>query len=152
MLVLVLAALAPLPLASGGSAATQAEREQALVTAVNVARTGHGLRPLAVDPTLVRVARAHSSWMVRTKIFAHGATATRLRRSGAAGPTFGENLVWGAGSRAAARAVVQMWLASPPHRANLLRPGFRRIGIGASVGSFAGFRGATVVTADFAGA
>jgi hypothetical protein len=33
----------------------------------------------------------------------------------------------------------------------LLRPGFRRVGIGISLGTFAGHGGATVVTADFAG-
>jgi uncharacterized protein YkwD len=151
--VLVLAALAALPLAGAGSAATmQAQREEALVGAVNGVRTAHGLRPVAVDRALTRAARGHSAWMVRTQTFVHGATAIRMRRSGAAGPCFGENLAWGAGTRAAARELVQMWLASPPHRANLLRPGFRRVGVGVSVGSFAGFPGATVVTANFAGA
>ena len=43
------------------------------------------------------------------------------------------------------------WLASPEHRANLLRPGYARIGIGLVRGSFLGNGGATVVTADFAG-
>jgi uncharacterized protein YkwD len=42
-----------------------------------------------------------------------------------------------------------MWLASPGHRANLLRPGFRRLGLGIATGSFPGQAGATVVTADF---
>jgi uncharacterized protein YkwD len=42
-------------------------------------------------------------------------------------------------------------MRSPGHRANLLRPGWTRVGIGARVGTFQGYRGATVVTADFAG-
>jgi uncharacterized protein YkwD len=46
---------------------------------------------------------------------------------------------------------VRGWLASPGHRANLLRPGWTRIGIGARVGAFRGYSGVTVVTADFAG-
>jgi uncharacterized protein YkwD len=46
---------------------------------------------------------------------------------------------------------VKMWLASPGHRANLLRPGYDRIGLGLGAGSFHGIAGATVVTADFAG-
>jgi uncharacterized protein YkwD len=37
------------------------------------------------------------------------------------------------------------------HRANLLRPGFNRIGIGAARGTFHGLPDALVVTADFAG-
>ena len=48
-------------------------------------------------------------------------------------------------------AIVSGWLASPGHRANLLRPGLNRIGLGALEGNFLGYAGATVVTADFAG-
>ena len=44
-----------------------------------------------------------------------------------------------------------MWLNSPPHRKNLLRAGFRRVGVGAMMGTFSGTGGARVVTADFAG-
>jgi uncharacterized protein YkwD len=44
-----------------------------------------------------------------------------------------------------------MWMASPGHRANLLRPGWTRIGLGARVGNFMGYDGAVVITADFAG-
>jgi uncharacterized protein YkwD len=47
--------------------------------------------------------------------------------------------------------VLRAWLASPEHRANLLRPGFTRIGIGDLVGGFGGRDSAHVVTADFAG-
>jgi uncharacterized protein YkwD len=50
-----------------------------------------------------------------------------------------------------ARAVLGMWLRSPEHRANLLRSGFHRIGLGMPVGPFAGFRYTRMVTADFAG-
>src|SRR5437762_3575611 len=67
----------------------------------------------------------------------------RLARS-----TFGEDLAWGPAS---ASWVVGAWLASPEHRAILLRPGFRRVGIGAFQGTFSGRAGALVVTADFAG-
>ena len=47
--------------------------------------------------------------------------------------------------------VVQMWLTSPEHRANLLRPGFTRVGLATPVGTFAGSSDVTVVTADFGG-
>ena len=39
----------------------------------------------------------------------------------------------------------------PVRRAILLRPGFRRVGVGYAFGSFIGHGGAGVVTADFAG-
>jgi uncharacterized protein YkwD len=67
------------------------------------------------------------------------------------GPVAGENLAWGSGPYGQAQEIVQEWLASPEHRANLLRPGFSRIGIGIVRGTFLGNAGATVVTADFAG-
>jgi uncharacterized protein YkwD len=42
-----------------------------------------------------------------------------------------------------------MWLASPDHRANLLKPDYRRIGIGVAYGTFHGNDGAAVIAADF---
>ncbi len=89
--------------------------------------------------------------MIRTDVFAHGAMAARLASHGARGPAFGENLAWGVGRRAYAWNVVRSWMASPGHRANLLRARWNRIGIGALKGNFQGHRGATVITADFAG-
>jgi uncharacterized protein YkwD len=62
-----------------------------------------------------------------------------------------ENLAWGAGSRGTPAAIVQAWLASPHHRANLLLPRFRHIGIGSAHGSFAGYSDAMVVTVDLSG-
>lgn len=138
---------------TGGSAqaASLSTSEATLLSAVNDVRAAHRLQPLSVDFALIRAARAYSATMLRTGVFTHGALGSRLDSYGARGPVFGENLAWGVGSRASARAIVQSWLASPGHRANLLRPGFRRIGLGARVGSFLGYGGATVVTADFAG-
>ena len=145
-----LIALLALFLTSTAGATGLSQREASLLSVVNGVRASHDLQPLAVDSRLVRAARGHSATLLRHDIFTHGDFAERIRRSGARGPRFGENLAWGAGPHAAARAIVRNWLASPGHRANLLRPGFRRIGIGALTGSFGGNR-ATVVTADFAG-
>jgi uncharacterized protein YkwD len=118
---------------------------------MNQARTAHGLAPLRLDPRLQRAALAHSSDMMRRNYFAHGPFIPRLARFGVRGPRVGENLAWGVGSSADARHVVGRWLASPRHRANLLRPGFRRVGLGLANGRFAGHTGALVITADFAG-
>ena len=124
--------------------------ETSLLRAVNGARAAHGLAPLVIDPTLERAARAHSADMLRRHYFAHGAFAQRLSSFGARGPVLGENLAWGTGRMPGTRTVA-LWLASPPHRANLLRAGFRRVGVATPVGAFGGFGEATVVTADFAG-
>ena len=119
--------------------------------AVNHARTARGLRPLQVDPALTRAARTHSQTLLERDVVVHGAVAARLASFGARGPSFGENVACAAGSSARAGVILRTWLASPDHRANLLRPGWQRLGIGTAVGEFAGDAGATVFTADFAG-
>jgi uncharacterized protein YkwD len=134
--------------AQAASAGGLTSSEKSLLSVINSTRAGHGLAPLSIDYRLVRTARSHSADMLRRQYFSHGAFTARVRASGAAGPVFGEDLAWGPMS---ASWVVSRWLASPSHRAVLLRPGFRRIGVGAMQGTFAGKRGALVVTADFAG-
>jgi uncharacterized protein YkwD len=134
--------------ATTASAQGLTSSENSLLSVINSARTSRGLAPLQVDYRLVRTARGHSADMLRHQYFSHGAFTARVRASGAAGPVFGEDLAWGPMS---ASWVVSQWLASPTHRAVLLRPGFRRVGVGAFQGTFAGKHSALVVTADFAG-
>jgi uncharacterized protein YkwD len=133
------------------SAAAATSGERALIDEMNRVRAAHGAPPLRLDGVLERAARAHSRDMLRRGYFGHGNIARRLAGFGARGPAVGENLGWGVGSHGSAYAIVAAWLASPGHRANLLRRGFRRVGVGLVVGSFAGRGGTVVVTADFAG-
>jgi uncharacterized protein YkwD len=137
--------------ASAAQATTLSQDERTLLGAVNEVRAAHNLRPLRVDAALVRAARDYSSTLIRRDIFTHGSLGPRLAGYGVRGPIYGENLAWGKGERATARGIVRGWMASPGHRANLLRPGWSRIGIGSRVGTFQGYGGATVITADFAG-
>lgn len=123
--------------------------EASLLNTMNAVRHAHGLPALRVDFHLVRAARGHSADMMRRQYFAHGSVAGRAVAAGARGPLFGEDLAWATGITA--NWVVEHWLASPSHRAILLRPGFRRVGIGYAFGTFIGRGGAGVVTADFAG-
>jgi uncharacterized protein YkwD len=126
-------------------------QEQSLVQAINQARVRHGMPPLRVGLRLQRAARAHSCAMARTGSFAHGDWYRRLRRHGVRGRTFGETIAWGVGVDGTAAAIVGMWLASPPHRATMLAPGFRRVGVGVAVGTMSGLPGANIATADFSG-
>ena len=137
--------------ASSSLGATLSPAESSLLRAVNATRAAHGLGRLQVDPTLTVAARSHSRAMLRGNYFAHGAFTARMLGFHVRGSLAGENLAWGDGSFAAPSTIVSEWLASPEHRANLLRPGFTRIGIGATSGTFLGKGGVTVVTADFAG-
>ena len=138
-------------LAPAAHAATLTQTERSLLSAVNSVRATHNLRPLQVDTKLLATARAYSTTLIRQDVFTHGAFAQRIQASGARGPAFGENLAWGTGPGGNATTIVRMWMNSPGHRANLLRPGWVRVGIGARIGNFLGYSGATVVTADFAG-
>jgi uncharacterized protein YkwD len=124
--------------------------ESRIIGAMNRVRVSHGLRPLRLAAKLHAAARAHSADMIRRGYFGHGAFDRRLNAYGVRAPVVGENLAWGSGVYGAASTIVQEWLVSPEHRANLLRPGFFLVGVGSAVGPFAGRR-AVVVTADFAG-
>jgi uncharacterized protein YkwD len=133
------------------AAARPTAQEAALIRAINAQRAPYGLAPLRVDLRLERAARAKSSEMLRTGTFAHGDFSGRMVRYRVTGRTYGENLAWATGSRASAARIVQMWMGSPGHRANILRATYTRIGVGRRVGTFAGHPNAAVVTADFAG-
>ena len=52
-----------------------------------------------------------------------------VRQSGYPYSTFGENLFVGLDHQISAYDVVAAWLASPPHRANIMRRGFRDLGL-----------------------
>ena len=147
--VVVVAAVLVAPAANAAIKLTSPEA--ALLTAMNQTRQAHSLAPLRVDPNLLRAARWQSSDMASKGYFAHGAFAQRMAAFRVRGPRMGENLAWGSGSLGNPQVIVHEWLNSPAHRENLLRAGYRRVGIGAAVGTYSGVAGARMVTADFAG-
>jgi uncharacterized protein YkwD len=136
--------------ATASAAVRMTSSEVSVLHAVNAVLAAHGLRAFRVGTRLQRAARAHTLGMMRTGTFGHGSFSARMARFGIRGSA-AENIGWGSGSYARAGAIVEMWLQSPPHRANLLRARWRLIGIGAVAGSFDGEPDALVVTADFAG-
>ncbi len=131
--------------ASGGLSPS----EKALLSVMNESRAAHRLPPFKVDPRLELAARAHTRDMVERRYFDHGPFADRMVRYRVQGRVMAENIAWWPGY-SIARAVVRMWLKSSEHRANLLRPGFRRVGIAALNGLLNGSK-VKMVTADFAG-
>jgi len=151
--VLTLAAALVVALVLSGKArpASLTHREASLLSVMNEVRASHGLRPLAVDVRLEGAARRHSIKMLEVQSLFHGNFVSRIRRVGVRAPRVGENLAWGTGPLAGARSIVNMWLASPEHRANLLRAGYRTVGVGVRSGTFSGYPGAVLITTDFAG-
>ncbi len=152
---------APASPAPQGSAATLATLQSSVVDQLNRIRAEHGLAALRVDAGLSEAAGVHTSEMLADGYFSHDSPdgspfSTRVRRYyGPAHHTswsVGENLLWSTGTVDAGRAVA-MWMASPGHRANVLSPQWRDVGIAALAESGApgAFGGATVtlITADF---
>jgi uncharacterized protein YkwD len=136
-------AITPQPLRSSAGFAPRPD-ELAIVRVMNSVRANNGVGPMRVGRALSRAARSHSVDMARRGYFAHGPFAQRLRSFGVRASYIGENLASGSQPLSAA-AIVQMWLASPPHRQNMLDRGFTKIGVGTAGGN------TRLVTADFAG-
>ena len=116
---------------------------QATLCLLNRERASAGLRPLAVNGLLTQAAAAHSEDMVRRAYFEHTSpdgrsVQDRIRATGyarGANASSGENIEWGVGAKAAPSAIVAKWMASPPHRADILRDAFTEIGIGIALGA-----------------
>jgi uncharacterized protein YkwD len=111
-----------------------------VVGLTNRERARSGLPPLGVDPLLARAAQAYSTDMAVRAFYSHTSPegTQPWDRAAAAGSTrrsIGENIA--CGQRSAAE-VVEGWMNSPGHRANILKPGFTHIGIGFAGGGPAG--------------
>jgi uncharacterized protein YkwD len=160
--VAVLALAAPAVAAeSAAKVSAEDELERGVLAEINALRAGKGLAPLRLNARLGRAADAHSYAMARRGFFAHESHdgtsfSSRLRRfygpAGYSRWTVGENLLWSSPTIDAAGAL-RMWLNSPPHRKNLLAPGWREIGLSAvraaaAPGVYEG-RETTIITADF---
>jgi uncharacterized protein YkwD len=103
-----------------------------IVNLVNARRATAGLRPLAINATLMREAQRFSGVQAAMGTISHrgndGTNAgQRLARAGYNWRFYGENLAAG---QETPEAVVAAWMASPTHRANILTPKAREIGIG----------------------
>jgi uncharacterized protein YkwD len=127
------------------TARTLGEVRHATVCLINRERTKRGLRRLRTNATLQSSARRYAKDMVRRSFFDHvsptGATLTeRIREqtrylAGALRWEIGENLAWGTGSRATPAQIVSGWMHSPGHRANIVNPAYREMGLGVALGA-----------------
>jgi uncharacterized protein YkwD len=122
----------------------ESQLEDAVVCLINERRDNAGAPPVRVHPRLRHAAVNHSDHMVGAGFFGHTAPngsgfVDRIESSGytrgARRWLVGENLVWGTSTRSTPESLVQSWMESPPHRANLLRGQFREVGVGVRRGT-----------------
>ena len=120
------------------AAPTPTQAELAVLDAINEARVAHGLAPVRLGPRLSQDARRYARSLRDRNLFVH---------SGVQG--LAEALAWGTIELMGPRAIVRLWLESPPHRTLLLWPQARRAGIGLAFGSFRGLTDVRIAVARF---
>ena len=106
--------------------------QQQVVDLVNVERAKAGLKPLVAKQDLTSVAQLKAQDMYNSRYFSHqspnyGSPFDMMRKYGISYRAAGENIAMG--QRTAAQ-VVQDWMNSPGHRANILNANYNEIGVG----------------------
>ena len=106
--------------------------EQEVIRLVNEIRAENGLKVLTYDWELARVARYKSQDMKDNKYFSHtspvyGTPFQMIKNFGISYRSAGENIAKG---YATPQAVVNGWMNSSGHRANILNANFTHIGVG----------------------
>jgi uncharacterized protein YkwD len=135
--------------------------DDAVLGQLNDVRRSHGLVALTRSRELDASAAEHSRQMGRVGYFHHSsADGTSFSRriaawysaAGSSKWAVGENLLWRSPAVGAAQAM-RMWMASPPHRTNVLRPQWQQVGIAAahfaSAPGVYGGKPVTILTIDF---
>jgi len=127
-------------------APTQATlRESVLATLclLNAERVQYGLQPLNWNWRLWYAAQRMANDMISERFYSHRMPdgRTLLARVSVTGYlpagdnwSLGENLAWGDGVLSSPVATVYGWMTSPKHRANVLAPDYRDVGIGIALG------------------
>jgi len=111
--------------------------EKEVIRLVNVERAKYGLKPLAENWELSRVARYKSNDMADRRYFSHtsptyGSPFTMMKNFGIRYTSAGENIAMGQKSAA---EVMNGWMNSSGHRQNILNPNYTQIGVGYAVNS-----------------
>ena len=112
--------------------------ERSLFDEINELRVAHGMRALTADERLREVARAHSETMRAGGFLGHESPdgslpADRVLAAGIDYRLVGENVARSLRPLGAVHGVIDDWMASPGHRANILTPDFRRTAVGAAI-------------------
>ncbi|WP_225827490.1 sigma-70 family RNA polymerase sigma factor [Streptomyces naphthomycinicus] len=108
-----------------------------VVDLVNKERAAAGCGPVTEDPQLERAAQGLSDDMAARGFFDHtdpdgNGPGERITAAGYRWSTYGENIARG---QQTPQAVMDSWMNSPGHRANILNCSFKNIGVGVHNGS-----------------
>lgn len=106
--------------------------EKEVIRLVNEQRANYGLKALTEDWELSRVARYKSQDMKDNNYFSHtsptyGSPFDMMKSFGLSYRTAGENIAKG---QSTPQAVVNAWMNSSGHRANILNSSYTKIGVG----------------------
>lgn len=106
--------------------------EDEVLQMVNAERVKNGLEVLHKNDVLTQLARLKSQDMIDKKYFDHesptyGTSAEMLKSFGVKYQIVGENIAVG---QLSAKEVMNDWMNSPPHKANILKEDYQDIGIG----------------------
>jgi uncharacterized protein YkwD len=124
----------------------------------NQIRANAGLPLLKDNAKLRKAATSHSNDMVAEGYFDHtsldGDTfvdrildAGYAKRNG--GWTIGENLAWGTGELSTPQAIMNAWMNSAGHKANIVKKAYKEVGISVRLGVPTDAGVGATVTADF---
>lgn len=106
--------------------------EEQVLNLVNQERQKAGLKPLQMDWELSRVARTKSQDMAQKNYFSHqsptyGSPFDMMKQFGISFRIAGENIASG---QRTPEEVMQSWMNSQGHRANILKPDYTHLGVG----------------------
>lgn len=113
--------------------------ERILLCLINGERADRGLARLNADGAQAKAARKHTKVMVRQRCFSHQCSGEADLVSRIEDTNYlpcncywgvGENLAYGEQGEGSPRGLVQAWMNSPTHRANILNRRYEHIGIG----------------------
>ena len=115
--------------------AGQSSMTSQVVNLVNSERTAQGLTALQKDSRLAALAQQKAEDMAKNQYFSHtsptyGSAFDMLKAAGYSYKTAGENIAMGQKS---ASSVMDGWMHSSGHRANILHTSYEKIGVGYAV-------------------
>lgn len=120
------------PSASPSTSGDYSAFQKKVVDLVNAERSKAGLKPLKMNTQLSKTATLKSQDMAKNNYFDHnsptyGSPFDMMKQYGISYRTAGENIAMG---QTSPEQVMQGWMNSPGHRANILNSSFTQIGVG----------------------